>query len=51
LLTSADGHILLRARRTGGATEEPASVGAQLAQELLHAAGGTDILEEFGDLR
>jgi hydroxymethylbilane synthase len=46
LLASADGHILLRARRQGGPTEDPASVGAQLAEYLLTDAGGADLLDD-----
>ncbi len=50
MLASADGHTLLRARRTGGASDEPASVGVRLAQHLMRAAGGADILAGFGAL-
>ena len=44
MLASADGHILLRAQRRGEATDDPASVGAALAEYLLHEAGGADLL-------
>ncbi len=44
LLASADGHVLLRAQRQGGPTDDPASVGAQLAEYLLDDAGGAELL-------
>jgi hydroxymethylbilane synthase len=50
MLASADGHILLRSRRTGEVGDDPASVGARLAEDLLRAAGGADILAGFGAL-
>ncbi len=48
MLARADGHLLLRARRTGGPGDDPASVGAQLAGYLLDDAGGADLLDDAG---
>ncbi len=46
LMASFDGHVLLRARRTGTPTDDPAEVGARLAAYLLDEAGGADLLAE-----
>jgi hydroxymethylbilane synthase len=51
LVASSDGHVLLRARRTGTAIDEPESVGARLAEHLLDEAGRADLLDGFGALR
>jgi hydroxymethylbilane synthase len=42
LLASADGHVVLRARRVGG---DPEQLGASLAAELLEDRGGRSLLE------
>ncbi len=49
MLASGDGRILLRATRTGGG--DPATLGAQLAEDLLLEAGGSVVLADlFGQL-
>lgn len=47
LLANADGRIVLRAERRGGPEEDPAAVGAALAEHLLRTCGGADL---FADL-
>jgi hydroxymethylbilane synthase len=46
LIASPDGHILLRAQRSAPAGGDPASLGRQLAEFLLHDAGGADLLDD-----
>ena len=47
MLASADGHILLRASRAGAAGEDPASIGAGVAEYLLYQAGGAELLAGY----
>ena len=44
MLASADGHILLRSRQRGALGEDPAALGARLAEFLSVQAAGADLL-------
>jgi hydroxymethylbilane synthase len=52
MMASPDGHILLRAQRTGAPTDDPASVGDDVAEYLLHEAGGADLMgDRYGTVQ
>ncbi len=52
LLASADGRVVLRAQRAGGWADDPTTLGAELAEYLLHQAGGDDLLgDRLGAVR